>query len=299
MASLFNPSEQRVLELPNSLFHPEAAVGTRNGLILGNLSYLPYYLNLDTDEIRVFDTIFAYRKLSSVSPDQKYALGLTYPQSFDSSGAPYQNQWEPVSSPLVLIDLENEAPIHTFWCSPLLSWIKLHKKWENIKKWNWLKSNYPSAAVWSGDGTYLAAGFSCGQIIIWNAQSRRRVKKLRVPDKAYIYFLGWQENGMLTAMYTSSKKGKIVQIDPLSGRILDLKVLKGGGSYFKASYQHGRYMIWADQDNRVGIFDGLKFEGVYEMTAEVKPRSILIDQNRLLIGGEDGVLYGYSLDGIL
>lgn len=294
LQSPFDPSEKQELELPNDLFHPEIALSTKKGIIFGSLSYLPYYVNLTNSTVHVFNNKYSYNDIT-VSPDKKYALALTYPQSFDRNGKPFENPWKPISSPLVLIDLEKEAQEGAFWCSPLWSWIKIHAKWE--KKLEKLYDlTYPCAAAWSGDSQYFAAAFSNGQIIIWNAKTRKRVKKVKLPDKNAISYIAWQQNDLLSIMI--NKKAEILQIDPRSGKTLKSTVIQGNGVSFKASHQQGRYFIWTSGEI-VGIFDALKFEMIWVMVAKVKPRSILIERSQLLIGGEDGFLYGYDIEGVL
>lgn len=307
MQSPFNPLDRIEIELPNAIFHPDIVVGTKNGIIFGTQCYQPYYFNLNNKEVRVFDENYSYANKFSISPDQRYALAHTYPQSFDHEGMPFQNPWKPVSSPIVLIDLEKEEPIGLFWCLSLSSLIKLHEKWEKIQdKLKKFKLNlfnlrifrltYPRTSAWSADSKLFAAGFNNGQIIICDAETKKRVKKIKLSKENCIVYLAWQKNGLLIAMLYD--EDRIVEIDPKSGKILKSVKIQGNKVVFEESHQQGRYIIWSD-NKMLGIFDTLKFEIIFVITTKVIIRSVRIENNKLLIGGDDGFLYGYNIEGIL
>ncbi len=290
--SLFNPTEKMKIELPNNLFHASVVVPTKNGYIFGTQCYQPLYWNPKQNSISTFDTKFAYTNEFCISPDQKYVLITTYPMSFSKKGDPFKSAWTPLFSPLILIDREKEKRIGTFWSSPLFSWIKVYNKGNKIRE-----AKYPSCVTWSPDSNFFAGGFR-EKICVWNTKTKKCTRKIKMDaEDSYISHMAWQDNGLITAML--SGKGEILQINPETGDILHSVAIKGTHVTFKNAHQNGRYWLWVSDENIVGIFDTLKFEVIFTTITEVYARSVLVEKDKLLIGGEDGLLYGYSIEGVL
>ncbi len=295
--SLSNPAQRTEVILPNTIFEPNIAIGTKNGIILGSLSYQPYYWDLKNNSIRVFDKNFSYNGEFSISPDQRYALVNTYPQNFDKTGDPFSSSWRPVFSPVVLLNLEEEKVAGVFWNTTLLSWIKIKNKWQ-YKLNKLLSQRYPHCTAWSPDSKSFAAVFKDGEIRIWNAENKKKINKIKISgDNSYISYMQWNEDGLLTILLLY--RGEILQLNPKTGAKVRSIVMKGSGVGFVYFYEQGRYWVWHRKDNIVGIFDIVKFENIFATICEMYPYSVTVEKKKLIIGGENGHLCGYDLNGIL
>jgi outer membrane protein assembly factor BamB len=108
--------------------------------------------------------------------------------------------------------------------------------------------------------------------------------------------MAWTEPHVLTVFAS----GTAFAVDINTLKVVKSLAISTEPTYHYTSFGGGRYLVWGNGKRKIiGIFDTQEFSIKWMVSLPAIPSEVLVNEGRLLIGGEDGLLYAYSINGVI
>ena len=291
----FHPEVQQIIPLPQKS-EPREILTTRHGILAASQSYPPYRINTKNQKVFAYDN-YSYLEFIE-SPDGRYAIATTYPTDLSKDGVPFDEKLKPLTSPAIWLNLESGRKEGEIWYNNLSKHMKFDKKIQDFAEKNFKNHFplYPTAAAWSPDGQQVAIGFNNGRLLIYDVNARKIQNRNGLEAGKYVSYMAWTEPHILTVFMS----GTAYAVDSHTLKVVKSIAISKDPTYHYSSFGGGRYLVWGSGKRKlIGIFDTQEFSNKWTVSLPTTPRKVLVNEGRLIVGGEDGLLYAYSINGVI